>query len=63
LKKASKKEGNIRLKIGKSTFFLPNEQNSFAEEFKQTLEQENHPPVPPGTDLFSQITTMASLLF
>jgi hypothetical protein len=46
----NKLEGNARLKIGNSSFFVPAEESSFSEEFNKTLERETEmetAPVPP----------------
>ena len=48
--KSSKKDRNVRLKIGKSTFFLPTEESKFVEKFTSTLDQDssNFVPIPSG---------------
>ena len=48
--KTSKKDRNVRLKIGKSTFFLPTEESNFVEKFTKTLNEDSSDfvPIPPG---------------
>ena len=48
--KRSTKDRNVRLKIGKSTFFLPTEESNFVEKFTKTLSEDSSDfvPIPPG---------------
>ena len=52
--KRSTKDRNVRLKIGKSTFFLPTEESNFVEKFTKTLNEDSSDfvPIPPGKIFF-----------